>query len=444
MSTPPRWRPLPSAVGLDPRSRPRAHGGRVKPWSPQPAAMALDLVLLTAPPEVQALVWRLAAVSEGGRVDVGETPETPVTALCGGAPWAAAAFRDAVRLKLVRMDAGVLVLPRWEWPTLAREAPVVSSGEATPARSPRTFALRDAERRLGALWSKAGAKTLDQRKTWLDSTAGQAFLDREAAQAPEGHTLDRAWAEGVAARVRTVGVTANHGQPLAELATANHGQLGGQPTANPTSPSHSPSGENNKKEDGSEPREARPTRTANPANSTHGQPTANPANRVDGSSSPPGAGAPYGVGPSGKGGKKALKEPPPDTIPMPGTAARAVYDAILHDPALRPITGNPGDFALRISDPATYPGVNVLAEVKRAGEWASAKPGKYSDGRAFLRNWLQRKAEDAAKAPKPAPAPVRPAPPSRPEPPRRVLTKEESIAEWKRVQQQEENAHVRP
>ena len=100
--------------------------------------------------------------------------------------------------------------------------------------------------------------------------------------------------------------------------------------------------------------------------------------------------------------------------------------------------------SVRLTAPDAFPGVNVLAEIKRAGEWASTKPGKYTDGRAFLRNWLQRKAEDAAKAPKPAPAPVRPAPPSRTEPPRRVLTKEESIAEWKRVQQQEENAHVRP
>jgi hypothetical protein len=100
---------------------------------------------------------------------------------------------------------------------------------------------------------------------------------------------------------------------------------------------------------------------------------------------------------------------------MPGTAARAVYDAIVHDPTLRPITGNPGDFALRVTDGA-YPGVNVLAELKRAGEYASTKPGKYRDGRAFLRGWFQRRAEDVAAAPSPAPAPVKTALPPTPPP----------------------------
>lgn len=137
-------------------------------------------------------------------------------------------------------------------------------------------------------------------------------------------------------------------------------------------------------------------------------------NKTDGS---PSGGAPSGV----ESGKGRRKEPASDTIPAPGTPARAIYDALVNDAVLRPITGNPGDFAARISDPATYPGVNVLAEVKRAGEWASTKPGKYSDGRAFLRNWLQRKADDAAKAPKPAAAPGRAAaPPPVAVPPKRT------------------------
>lgn len=360
----------------------------MRPWVPIPLDAAHDATLLTASAAVQALVWRLAALSVGGRVATRATPEATVTALCGGAPWAVDALGDATGLDLVRVEDGALVLP-WTWP--AQAAPTPPALDVPPARAPRperTFTLRDAERRLGALWSKAGAKTPDQRKTWLDSAAGRAFLRRESEHAPDGVTVDRAWAEGVAARVRTVGVAANHGQPLAELATAN-------PTAN------------------------------------HGQP--------GGSSSPPGAPAPSAVK-SGRGrGSKA--EPTPDTIPAAGTPARSVYDAIVNDTALRPITDNPGDFALRITDPATYPGVNVLAEVKRAGEWASTKPKKYTDGRAFLRNWLQRKADDAARAPKPAPPPA-PPPPAAPkprEPAAPTLSPEETRKLWKQMQE-EENA----
>lgn len=100
--------------------------------------------------------------------------------------------------------------------------------------------------------------------------------------------------------------------------------------------------------------------------------------------------------------KRAKPAPPPDTIPMPGTLARRIFDAILADRALAPIVANPGDAADRWADPATFPGVDVLAEVKRAGEYAATKPGRYTDGRAFLRGWLQRKADEVARAPKPA------------------------------------------
>lgn len=100
--------------------------------------------------------------------------------------------------------------------------------------------------------------------------------------------------------------------------------------------------------------------------------------------------------------KRQKPTPSPDTIPMPNTLARRVYDAILSDRALAPITGNPGDAAERWSDPAAFPGVDVLAEVKRAGEYAATKPGRYADGRGFLRSWLQRKADEIAAKPKPA------------------------------------------
>ena len=113
--------------------------------------------------------------------------------------------------------------------------------------------------------------------------------------------------------------------------------------------------------------------------------------------------------------RRTKPAPQPDTLPMPGTLARRVFDAITGDRALCPIVGNPGDASERWADPATFPGVDVLAEVMRAGEYAATKPGRYTDGRAFLRRWLQRKADEVAAQPKPAaPAPhVAPVPANR-------------------------------
>lgn len=114
--------------------------------------------------------------------------------------------------------------------------------------------------------------------------------------------------------------------------------------------------------------------------------------------------------------RSARKAPAPteDTIPLPGTPARAIYDAITSDPALRPIVAGPGEFSMRIADPDMHPGVNALAEVKRSGEYVSRYPGKYTDGRRFILNALRRKADDLARMPKPAqptpqPHPQRPA-----------------------------------
>jgi hypothetical protein len=76
---------------------------------------------------------------------------------------------------------------------------------------------------------------------------------------------------------------------------------------------------------------------------------------------------------------------------------------------LRPIVAGPGDFAERLADPAAYPGVAVLAEVKRAAEYASRHPGQYTDGRRYLTAWLSRAAERVPPKPAtPPPAPKRP------------------------------------
>lgn len=100
--------------------------------------------------------------------------------------------------------------------------------------------------------------------------------------------------------------------------------------------------------------------------------------------------------------KRAKAAPTPDTIPAPGTLARRVFEAIVGDRGLCAIVVNPGDAAERWADPATYPGVDVLAEVKRAGDWLVTARRPPRNGRAFLRNWLSDKATDVAKAPKPA------------------------------------------
>ena len=105
--------------------------------------------------------------------------------------------------------------------------------------------------------------------------------------------------------------------------------------------------------------------------------------------------------------KRPKPAPPPDVVPAPGTLARRVYDAIVTDRVLGPITGNPGDASERWADPATFPGVDVLAEVRRAGEYAATRPGQYTDGRAFLRKWLQTCADRKAAAPR-AHSPHRP------------------------------------
>lgn len=104
--------------------------------------------------------------------------------------------------------------------------------------------------------------------------------------------------------------------------------------------------------------------------------------------------------------KRSKAAPEPDTIPLPGTLARRVFDAIVGDRALAPIVVNPGDAAMRWTDSDAFPGVDVLAEVKRCADYVATVPGKYSDGRAFLRRALQRKADEVARMPKPVSRPI--------------------------------------
>jgi len=102
---------------------------------------------------------------------------------------------------------------------------------------------------------------------------------------------------------------------------------------------------------------------------------------------------------------RAAATPPPDPVPAAGTPARRLYDAITQDRVLGPITRGPGDLAERLSQADAYPGVDVLAEVKRAGAWgAGQRAGHWVDGRKALLGWLQRAADRVASTPKAAPS----------------------------------------
>lgn len=109
--------------------------------------------------------------------------------------------------------------------------------------------------------------------------------------------------------------------------------------------------------------------------------------------------------PAGARKARAAATPLPDPVPADGTPARRLYDAIVNDRVLGPITRGPGDLAERLSQADVYPGIDVLAEVKRAGAWAAGKPaGHWIDGRKALLGWLARTAERVAATPKPAPS----------------------------------------
>ena len=108
-----------------------------------------------------------------------------------------------------------------------------------------------------------------------------------------------------------------------------------------------------------------------------------------------------------KRGPKPRPEPRPDPVPESGLARR-IYDALVGDPALAPITAGPGDLATRLALDGAYPGLDgaaVLAAVRAAGTYAAGRPGQYRDGRRYLTGWLQRESERAASRPRPV-APV--------------------------------------
>ena len=79
-----------------------------------------------------------------------------------------------------------------------------------------------------------------------------------------------------------------------------------------------------------------------------------------------------------------------DPVPPEGTLARRVYDAIAGSSRLASIMVNLGAFALSVTDKDTYPGVDVLAEIKRAEGWLADNNETRKNGNVYLRGWLQR------------------------------------------------------
>lgn len=105
----------------------------------------------------------------------------------------------------------------------------------------------------------------------------------------------------------------------------------------------------------------------------------------------------------------ATVQPPPKVKPPRASdapeappldpAARAVFDAIVGDPMLAPITRRPADLAARLVAPGAFPGVNVLGQVLRAAAWNAGQRKPKRDGRAFLLGWLGRSDPEAPSLP---------------------------------------------
>jgi len=87
---------------------------------------------------------------------------------------------------------------------------------------------------------------------------------------------------------------------------------------------------------------------------------------------------------------------PVDEAPPADPRARAVFDAIMTDPLLKPpCTKRVADFATRVTAPNAFPGVNVLGQVLRAATWNAGQTKPKRDGRAFLLGWLGRSDSEA-------------------------------------------------
>jgi len=98
--------------------------------------------------------------------------------------------------------------------------------------------------------------------------------------------------------------------------------------------------------------------------------------------------------------KRSKPEPQPDPVPAQGTLARRVYDIILGDQELCRIVEGPGSFAVKITADGAFPGVDVVAELRRITIWLDENRGAWNSRQAVTA-WLRRAADKAALRPKP-------------------------------------------
>ena len=104
-----------------------------------------------------------------------------------------------------------------------------------------------------------------------------------------------------------------------------------------------------------------------------------------------------------RSGKRAPATPAIDPVPEPGILARRVFDAIVGDINLRPITAGPGELATRLVALCEGTDVDPAREVIALGGWLAANPGRWKDGRSGLLRNIGSKVEQAARVPRPAP-----------------------------------------
>lgn len=360
----------------------------VVPWRPLPCAVNEDLRLLSLDAPAQAVAFRLAARAVNGAVAVGRDVDAAVVAMCGGGAWARDGFEALESAGLVTAEGESVVLA-WEWPTMRGEPP--AAPPLTPRRTEAPSDGSTARARLRALFSKHGLKDAPGRLAWLASDKGRETVARLG--------LSETSARDLAGSARSNRCNPDL-QPdvTGDVTGCNQGSNHDVTSLQPAPPSQTLPPKKEERNTDSEPREAQSNLEATKV-ATSKQPD------VTGASNPPATPAK---------GKRAKAAPMADTPPLPGTLAHRVYLAIVNDPGLRPIVGNPGDAAQRWSDPAMFPGVDVLATVLAIADYVSRNPGKYTDGRAFMLKWLKSEAEKVALRPKPAPAvsAERAAPPS--------------------------------
>lgn len=98
--------------------------------------------------------------------------------------------------------------------------------------------------------------------------------------------------------------------------------------------------------------------------------------------------------------RKTAPAPAVDPVPPEGTVARRVYEAIVTDVELAPITRGPGDLAQRLAALCEGTTVDPAAEVILAGAWA-ARNRKWTDGAAGLLRWVKSSTDRARALPAP-------------------------------------------